>query len=741
MHDPSLHLVTTRLRVALLLALASLPLQAALATPTLARPAAAASPATDDSTAADSTAADSTAVDSTATNSTADDTTTAAVKPPAKPRVAALGQVVVVGHRENLVGEAISASEGSIGQAEIAARPSNRTADLLEFIPGLVITQHSGSGKANQYFLRGFNLDHGTDFATFVDGMPVNMRTHAHGQGYSDLNFLIPETVGELTYRKGTYYADVGDFSSAGSVQLKLADTLPEGQALLTTGQYGYVRGLVLDSVKAGSGNLLYAAELQTYDGPWTDLSENVRKASGLLRYSAPAAGGTAHLTLMGYRNTWNSPDQIPQRAVDQGLIDPFGQLEPTDGGRSSRYSLSGGWNGPAFGGNLDASAYAIDYQLDLWSNFTYFLDNPVDGDQFKQEDRRQVYGFNLSQQWEQGRSRWRVGAEGRYDDIGKVALFHTVRRQITGTVRNDSVGEGSVGVFAANEFRFNDVLRSYVGVRYDAYRFKVDSSLAANSGTASAGKASYKASLIYHPIQVLDLYASVGTGFHSNDARGTTIRVDPNSGEPADPVTPLVGSKGAELGSRLYLGSKLQATLSLWTLKLDSELLFTGDGGTTEPSRPTKRDGVEFALSWFGSEHLSADVEASYSRAKFTDPDPLGSEVPGSIPLIVSADVLYKTDSGWLASARLRHFGAYPLIEDNSVRSKGSTLLNLRVGREVGRVGLFLDVLNVLDSRDHDVDYFFTSRLQGEPDTGVDDIHYHVFEPRSLRLSLRYAF
>ena len=652
-----------------------------------------------------------------------------------------LDKIVVVGHRENLVGEAISASEGSIGQTEIAARPTNRTADLLEFVPGLVITQHSGRGKANQYFLRGFNLDHGTDFATFVDGMPVNNRTHAHGQGYSDLNFLIPETVGELTYRKGVYYADVGDFSSAGSVQLKLANSVPRGFGELTVGEYGYARGLLLNSSQVGDGNLLYAGEVQTYNGPWTNLNEDVGKVSVLLRYSAPLWGGQAHATVMGHKNEWNSPDQIPQRAVDEGLIDQFGQLEPTDGGRTSRYSVSGGWKGAAFGGNLEANAYAIDYRLNLWSDFTYFLDNPVQGDQFEQIDRRKIYGFNVSQQWESGRSRWRVGAEGRYDDIGKVGLFHTFKRQITGTVRDDSVGEGSVGVFAANEFRFNDKLRTYVGIRHDEYRFNVDSSLAANSGHASAGKTSYKASVIYRPLQPLELYASYGTGFHSNDARGTTITVDPNSGDPVDKVTPLVGSRGAEIGSRLFFSDRLQATLAIWTLKLQSELLFTGDAGTTEPSRPTKRDGAEFALSWFQNKNLTADFEASYSRAKFTDGDPAGSEIPGSVPLLLSADVVAKTDNGWLASARFRHFGRYALIEDNSVRSNGSNLVNLRVGREWSRYGMFLDMLNVLDSRDHDVDYYFASRLQGEPADGVNDIHYHVFEPRSLRASFQYKF
>ena len=652
-----------------------------------------------------------------------------------------LDRLTVVGRRQNLVGEAISASEGIVGREDIADHPLLRTGDLLEFVPGLIATAHSGSGKANQYFLRGFNLDHGTDFSTSIDGMPVNMRTHGHGQGYTDLNFMIPEAIGSLTYRKGTYYADVGDFSSAGSAEFNVADTVDQGQVSLTAGQDRYGRLVVVDSVKAGSGDLLYAAELQTYDGPWTDIDEDVRKKNVLLRYSADAAGGRAHATFMGYDNRWNSADQIPQRAVDDGLISEFGSLDTQVGGESSRYSLSGGWTGPAMGGTLTADAYVIDYEMKLWSNFTYFLDDPVNGDQFQQIDDRKIYGFKLSQQWDRGRSRWRLGAQGRFDDIDRVALLHTLNLQPIGTVRDDKVREGSIGVYLANEFRFNERWRSYVGVRRDEYDFNVRSTLAANSGSARAGITSYKASLAYQPFAPLELYASYGTGFHSNDARGTTITVDPVSGDPVDKVDPLVGSKGAELGARLHFSDRLQGTLAVWSLKLDSELLFVGDAGNTEASRPSQRDGVEAGLYWFPNERYTANLEASYTRSRFTDFDLVGDEVPGSIPLVLGAGVTAHYDNGWLASAQLKHFGRYPLIEDNSVKSDGSTLVNLRVGREWTRVGVYLDVLNVLDSDDHDIDYFYASRLQDEPAEGVDDVHFHVFPSRSLRLSLRYSF
>lgn len=655
--------------------------------------------------------------------------------------VRALDRITVIGRRESLVGEAISASEGVVGRSDIAERPMLRTGDLLEFVPGLIATSHSGSGKANQYFLRGFNLDHGTDFSTFVDGMPVNMRTHGHGQGYTDLNFLIPEAVDALAYRKGTYYADVGDFSSAGSAQFHLADRVVAGEAALTVGGHGYRRGVVIDSIRIGAGDVLFAGEVQAYDGPWTDIDEDVRKRNVLLRYSADAGPGRAHATLMGYANRWNSPDQIPRRAVEQGLISEFGSINLDLGGESSRYSLSGGWEGPLLGGRSDISAYAIDSSLQLYSDFTYRLDDPVNGDEFAQIDERRIYGFRASQQWGGDRSRWRLGAEGRYDDIGRVALLRTSARRPVGTVRDDSVDERSIGVFAAHELRFSERWRSYVGVRRDQYRFEVQSSLPANSGTASAGITSYKGSLAYTPTRNLELYASYGTGFHSNDARGTTITLDPVSGDPAEKVNPLVRSKGGELGARVHLGDRFQATLAAWSLRLDSELLFVGDAGITEPSRRSRRNGVELGMYWFGGERFRASLEASYTDARFDDDDPAGKEIPGAIPLVVGAGASYHGDRGWLASAQVKHFGRYPLIEDDSVRSDGSTLLNLRVGREWARWGAYLELLNALDSRDHDIDYYYASRLPGEPASGVDDLHFHVFPARSLRASLRYSF
>ncbi len=442
----------------------------------------------------------------------------------------------------------------------------------------------------------------------------------------------------------------------------------------------------------------------------------------------------------MGYNNSWNSPDQIPERAVRQGKLSPFGSIDTSVGADSSRYSISGGWVGSLAGGRFSADAYAIDSSLNLFSNFTYLLDDPVNGDQFRQVDDRRVYGFQVSQQWGSGRSRWRIGADGRYDAIDRVGLFRTKARQPVSTVREDAVNQGSFGFFASNDFAWSNKLRTYLGLRYDRFAFDVDAkTFPENSGSADDDIVSAKAGIIYKPANLLELYLSFGEGFHSNDARGTTITRDPATGEVADRVDALVPSVGAEIGGRVFLSNAVQATASLWTLRLESELLFVGDAGTTESSRPSSRQGVELGLYYFGSKNLSGELELSYTNSKFRDDAPAGREIPGSIPLVVSGGVSARTDSGWLATARVRYFGRYPLIEDKSVQSDGSLLVNLRAGREWGQLGAFLDVLNLLNSKDHDIDYFYASRLANEPAQGVEGIHFHVFQPRSARLSLRY--
>jgi outer membrane receptor protein involved in Fe transport len=618
----------------------------------------------------------------------------------------------------------------------------SRPAAVLESIPGVVVTQHSGSGKANQYFLRGFNLDHGTDFAVHVDGMPVNLPSHGHGQGYADLNFLIPELVDHIHYRKGPYFADEGDFSAAGTAHVDLARALSGSTAQLTAGSFGYRRTLFTGGSELADGNLLGALEIGRDDGPWLN-PEKLRKLNALARYTQGSDRNGFSLTAMAYASQWNATDQIPLRAVNDGRLPRFGAADPTDGGRSSRYSLSSEWNRSDDSGRTRASAYLIRSRLDLFSNFTYFLADPVNGDQFEQVDRRSVAGGDLSRSWTTpfgGRQiEHSVGARLRHDDISQVGLFNTVARTRTGTVRSDAVRQTSLGLYYQASIPWTPWLRSQLGLRSDVYRFRVASDNPANSGTAGAALASPKLGLVFGPWSEVEYFVNYGHGFHSNDARGTTLTVDPATGNPAERVQPLVRAKGGEIGLRAVPLRGLQTSIALWRLELDSELVFAGDAGTTEANRPSRRQGIEWTNSYKPHRLVTLDFDLALSHARFagSDPSSAGDRIPGAMDKTVSTGIGYGGKEGWSGEVRLRYFGPRPLIEDNSQRSGSSTLVNARAGYAVNKqFKLGMEVLNLFNRKVDDITYFYTSRLPGEAAAGVDDKHFHPAEPRTLRFS-----
>ena len=656
-----------------------------------------------------------------------------------------LDRVEIQGHYDNRVGTTDAASAGVITQQLIDERPLLRPGQLLEYVPGLVVTQHSGAGKANQYFLRGFNLDHGTDFATRVAGMPVNLRTHGHGQGYTDLNFLIPELISRVDYFKGPYYASIGDFGSAGAANIFYTDGLQQGIALGTLGDFGFKRAFLAGSPTLGSGVFTYGLEYQHSDGPW-DVPNDFRKLNGFLRYSLPVGEGRLAFTALGYDGKWNATDQVALRAVDSGLIGRFGTLDASDAGSSSRYSLSVDYTTPLAGGQFQTTAYWFKYDLNLFSNFTYFLTDPVNGDQFEQADDRSVYGW--TGEWSKtitlaGRpSRNSIGFELRQDRIDPVGLYATRQRERLSTTREDSVVEGSAGIYAANHTKWNDWFRSVVGLRYDRYRFDVDSTVPENSGDMSAGIASPKASFVFGPWANTEYFINAGYGFHSNDARGVTIRVDPVTGDPVDPATPLVRSKGAELGLRTEVISNVQSSLSLWYLSLESELVFIGDAGTTEAGRPSKRYGAEWSTRWRPIPWLLFDLDLSWNHARFKGEAPEGNYIPGAPDSVVAAGVAVEKYGPWSGALFYRYIGSFPLTEDNSRRAKSHGIVDAQIGYEIAsNTRLRLDVFNLFNRATSDITYYYDSRLPSEPSEGVADTHFHPGEERSFRLSLTYRF
>jgi outer membrane receptor protein involved in Fe transport len=645
---------------------------------------------------------------------------------------------------QNLVGIAQSASQGAITARQLGTRPVMRAGEVLETVPGVIISQHSGEGKANQYYLRGFNLDHGTDFATSVAGMPVNMPTHGHGNGYSDVNFLIPELVGGVQYSKGPYFADQGDFATAGAASINYVNALDRPVFAVDGGGQGFSRVMAAASSNTGGGQLLGALELLHNDGPWTT-PDNYRKFNGVIRYSRGDALNGYSLTGMGYRGTWNSTDQVPLRAITEGLIPRFGSLDTTDGGDTYRFSGSFDWQRTHGNNATRLTAYGIGYDLNLFSNFTFFLDDPGHGDQFHQADHRFVSGFKLShrrlQKWAGFSMQNTAGVQLRNDDISPVGLYHTEARALLDTIRQDSVLQTSAGVYAQNETEWSSRLRTLAGLRIDGYRFRVESSDPVNGGVVRKGIISPKGGVIVGPFGGTEFYGNAGFGFHSNDARGATITRDPVTGAAADRVTPLVRAKGAEVGVRTVAKPHLQSSVSAWSLSLDSELIFVGDAGSTEAGRPSHRYGLEVANYYSPKPWLVFDGDLALSKARFTNADPGGDFIPGSAGTVVSGGVTVEDVRGVFGSVRLRYFGPRPLIEDETVRSKATTMVNLAAGYKLSRrARVTLDVFNLFDAIDSDIDYYSESRLPGEPAEGIADLHLHPVLPRTVRLRLSIA-
>ena len=647
---------------------------------------------------------------------------------------AVLPPVEVLGRPEDDAALADAASEGSVTREALERRPLLRPGELLEAVPGMIATQHSGDGKANQLFLRGYNLDHGTDFATWLAGMPLNMPSHAHGQGYTDLNFVIPELISRVAYRKGPYFAEDGDFASAGSARVEYADALPARIASLTAGSFNYRRALFAGSPGLADGSLLYALEYTGNDGPWQNPNA-FSKYNGVLRYARGTAANGYGITAMAYGADWNSTDQIPRRAVDAGLLDRFGAVDPTDGGKASRYSLSADWRSSENGASRAASLYLIRSRLDLFSNFTYFLDDPLNGDQFEQSEQRLTLGGQASGTWP-GRLGERpmvtsVGVQLRRDRVSPVALYSTRARERLATTREDQVTVSSAAPYVSNTIEWRPWLRSVGGLRADYYRFAVDSNISANSGGRSAALASPKLSLVFGPWAKTEYFLNWGRGFHSNDARGT----------PAERVSPLVRTTGYEAGLRTEAVPQVVASVALWQLGQDSELLFLGDAGTTVASRPSRRTGIEAIVQWLPASWVTLDLATAFTRARFTDSDP-GDRIPGAPQSVLSAGATVENLHGWFGALRWLYFGPRPLVADNRVRSNATSLVNARAGYAFSkRIRAYADAFNLFNRAASDVDYFYASRLPGEPAAGVNDVHFHPVEPRAVRATLVFSF
>jgi TonB dependent receptor/TonB-dependent Receptor Plug Domain len=664
--------------------------------------------------------------------------------------VTELSPVTIRGHYDNAVGTSDAASQGVIRGEILQDIPLLRPGEALETVPGLVVTQHSGDGKANQYFLRGYNLDHGTDFATSIDGVPVNMPTNAHGQGYSDVNFMIPELVERINYRKGPYFAETGDFSSAGSADVQYRKRLDRNLADLTVGGDGYRRALLAGAtaLNASGPTLLGAVELQHSNGPWTT-PEQLKKTNALLRLSDGSNASGWSVDGIHYDAKWYATDQVPLELIQSGRLGRFSALDPYDGGDTGRNIFSGEWHDVRDAGYTKASAYLEHYRLHLWSNFTLFENNPVKGDQVLQAETRNLVGGQAVKGWNHvllgHDSVTELGLQLRRDVVD-VGLWNTEAREVYATVTDDHVSETAAGLYLQNTTTWNSWLRTLVGLRADKVAMDKTSRVQPeNSGTASGNRVSPKLSIILGPWAKTEFFVNVGKGFHSNDARGVIIKLDPSTGGPATSVPALVSSFGKEIGVRTEIIEGLQSSVALWSLNSDSELVYSSTDGTTEPNGASKRYGLEWNNHWAANRWLLFDADFAWTRARFANMDDNGASgnlIPNAVGKVALIRAAIHDLGAWSAGIETRYIGPYPLTQDGSLRAPAAIVTNLRIQRQISPAfTISLDALNVFNREYFDIAYGQDYQVSPTSPTVPSGITVHPGEPREFRLTLHIKF
>jgi outer membrane receptor protein involved in Fe transport len=629
-----------------------------------------------------------------------------------------------------------ASSEVFIPGRDFELRPHGRPADILRLIPGFVISQHQGGGKAEQYFLRGFDADHGTDVALFVDGLPVNLRSHAHGQGYADLHFLIPETVQRLDGFKGPYFVEYGDFATAGAVNFVLRDLVEENYAEASGGSFGTMRYLTLLSPTRDALKTLIAAEYYRSDGPFEHPNGYNRfnilgKAKGTL-----VEGMDLSVWASYYWASWHGSGEIPVRAVRAGLLSRFGAIDPNEGGQTQRLNLNADW-----AWRLDEAqtiavrGYGSYYTLDLFNNFTFFLTDPVNGDEINQRDRRLLAGINAQYQHQSkpfGVSLISTAGFQYRIDTPRVILGTSIQRHQTGRTQDVSIVEQSYSPFVKFDFVPVPWLRFVTGARGDIFTYNVSTRVnttgADTNGYVAKARPNVKANLVLGPWWDTELFANAGTGYHSNDARAVV----------ADPtLTALPTALGYEFGLRTKIIPRVEMSATYWFLNLASELVFVGDEGTTEARGPSHRQGFEFAMRAKLLDWLTFSGDVTSSHATFDT----GGAVPLA-PLVTSrADLTARFPFGLAASFAMRYLADRWADEDRTQTARGYLLFDFTARYRYKWIEAFFSIENLTNTDWREAQFFFTSRLAGEPAGGVPDIHYTAGTPRSFTGGLALRF
>ena len=627
--------------------------------------------------------------------------------------------------------ESSTATTPLIRALDIQLRPRESSQELLRLAPGLLIAQHAGGGKAEQIFLRGFDADHGTDVAIAVDGVPVNMVSHAHGQGYADLHWLIPEVVTDVAVRKGPYNPEDGDLATAGAVSLRTTDRLAQAEVSTRGGSFttGHTVVLVpIGSRDASMGGYLAVAAHYS-NGPFIN-PQHYRRDNLFGKWTMPI-GSSAELiaSASAYDARWNASGQIPERSVLSGLIGRFGSLDPSEGGNTQRYAATMGLRSTdAAATQWQAQAYAIRYGLQLYSNFTFFLNDSINGDGIEQRDRRSVFGVSATVGLPTALS---AGAGMRADFID-VGLFHQRNRARLDTRLADRISQQNPFVWVRQDVQLSGRVRLQLGVRGDAFRFGVDDRLGGQtSGVRWEALVSPKTNVAVQVSDRTTLFGNIGYGFHSNDARDVVAA--PRN------ATVVPRALGVEVGMRHYWTGGTLA-LALWRTDLASELVYNGDEGTTEASGATRRYGVDLEMRARLFPWLWADADVNLAHGRFRDEAQKVNRIPLA-PRATSTGGLTVRDLGPVSGAlRYRHIGSRPADQAGSIIARGYTIVEMATTWQIARIALVATVDNLLNSTWNEAQFATTSRLRGEP-AAVTELNFTPGTPRALQIGLDYRF
>lgn len=635
-----------------------------------------------------------------------------------------------------------AASSEALRAIDFELRPKTSAQDMLRMVPGLVIAQHAGGGKAEQIFIRGFDADHGTDINLSVDGVPVNMVSHGHGQGYADLHFVIPEVIEGMDVYKGPYFAQFGDLATAGSVRLRTIDVLDKNTASVEGGRFGTYRALGMVSLLNDPTSSSYIAGEAFHSDGYFDNKIDFNRYNVFGKFhSHVSEQGSLSIWASGFSSKWNATGQIPVRAVDEGIISRFGSLDPTEGGKTQRFNANANWlNTLSDNATLMTQAYLSHYNFQLFSNFTFFANDSINGDGIEQVDSRIIYGARAEYTNEHSLGSIRaiglLGTSFRGDDID-VQLYRQTKRQRIGTSADALINQKNLSFYGQEEIRFSEIVKLQVGLRGDVFFYNVQDQIPESpehvsvSGAVSKAVVTPKMNLVVSPTKVFDVFLNFGGGFHSNDARAVASNKTERT---------LPRAWGYEVGVRVKPLERFTVSLAAWGLDLQNELVYVGDEGTTEVNGPTRRIGLDIEARAQFLDWLYADVDMTFSRGRFRELPDGENFIPLAPTLTASAGFTARHESGVEATLRLRNVSSRPANEVNSVVAQGYTVFDAAVAYSFLNYRLRLGAENLFNKKWNEAQFDTESRLQNELEP-ISELHFTPGTPLNVKMKVEYRF